>query len=408
MSPANTPPEPARLRGEIPREIWAIVFAAFFVAVGFGLIAPVLPLFADKFATSVTATTIVVSALPLFRLLWAPVAGVVVNKTTEKTSYMTGLAVVAVSSAATAYADSYWELVAYRALGGIGSVMFTVAAMGLIVKYSPPLMRGKVAALYTSMFLIGNVVGPIVGGLLGGLGYRAPFLIYAGTLSIAIAIVGWMMRGTGRGLTTSSRDNPPLPPMALRDALRDRVYQASLSSAFANGWTNFGIRNAIVPLFVTAAVARESWIAGLMMAAFALGNAVALPFSARITDTVGRKPVIMWGMVVNGVLTAVFGFMGELWPLAVASVLAGVGAGLMNPGQQAAVADVVGNERSSGQVLAVFQMVQDVGSIIGPVLAGLLADALGWNAAFGMTGAIMLLCALPWLRADEPLKRHHI
>ncbi|HZK05151.1 MAG TPA: MFS transporter [Actinomycetaceae bacterium] len=389
----------------IPREIWALVIAAFFIAIGFGLIAPVLPLFADEFAVSVTATTVVVSAFPLLRLLWAPAAGAFLTRIGERWTYMIGVMIVAVSSAATAFAGNYWELLVYRSFGGIGSVMFTVSAMAMIVKYTPPLIRGRVSALYGSMFLIGNVLGPVAGGLLAGLGFRAPFLIYAGTLTIAATIVAVMLRSAGER-EEQRGGGEQRPPMKLTEAFADPVYRAALATGFANGWTNFGIRNSLVPLFVMYAITGEPWVAGMVMATFAIGNAAALPFSAKFTDNVGRKPVIVWGMLLNGALMAVFGLMGAMVPLVIVSVLAGAGAGLMNPGQQAAVADVIGSDRSSGQVLAVFQMVQDVGSIIGPVLAGMIADAVGFPAAFGVSGAIMLVCVLPWLRADEPLHRN--
>ncbi len=395
----NPNPEP----GTIPREIWAIVIAAFFIAIGFGLIAPVLPLFAQEFSVSVTATTIVLSAFPLLRLTFAPVAGWSATRLGEKPTYLIGVVIVALSSFTTAFASSYWELLVYRSLGGIGSVMFTVSAMGMIVKYSPPLIRGKVSALYSSMFLIGNVIGPVFGGLLGTWGYRAPFFIYASTLSIAALVVAWMLRGSK--VREASRSLPVHTALTMREAMADPVYRASLASGFGNGWTNFGIRNALVPIFIAFAIANESWIAGLVLAAFALGNALVLPFAARFADNVGRKPAVLWGMAINGVLVGTFGLIDNWIVLAVVSIIAGLGAGLMNPAQQAALADVVGSERSAGQTLAVFQMVQDVGAIIGPVLAGLIADQIGFAAAFGLTGLITLLAAVPWLSADEPLRR---
>src|SRR5690606_7364280 len=85
------------------------------------------------------------------------------------------------------------------------------------------------------------------------------------------------------------------------------------------------------------------------------------------------------------------------------SVVSGVGAGLVNPAQQAAVADVVGHERNGGPVLSGFQMAQDGGAIVGPILIGLVADTLGFQAAFLVTGLVCLVGVLPWLRAPEPL-----
>ena len=85
--------------------------------------------------------------------------------------------------------------------------------------------------------------------------------------------------------------------------------------------------------------------------------------------------------------------------------MAGIGSGLLGPAQQAAMADVIGNERSGGRVLAIFQMTADSGAIIGPVLAGLLADRLGYGWAFGVTGGVLVAAAAGWLLARETFKR---
>ncbi len=87
--------------------------------------------------------------------------------------------------------------------------------------------------------------------------------------------------------------------------------------------------------------------------------------------------------------------------LVVLSVVAGLGAGMLNPAQQASLADIVGRERNGGPALAAFQMSADSGAIIGPVLAGLLIDYGSYPLAFGMTGLITLLAVIPWLFARE-------
>ena len=69
------------------------------------------------------------------------------------------------------------------------------------------------------------------------------------------------------------------------------------------------------------------------------------------------------------------------------------------------MADVVGSERSGGTVLSTFQMAQDGGAILGPVLVGVVADQVGFGWAFGVTALISLLALLPWLTAPETLDR---
>jgi MFS family permease len=85
----------------------------------------------------------------------------------------------------------------------------------------------------------------------------------------------------------------------------------------------------------------------------------------------------------------------------VLSVVAGVGAGMLNPAQQAALADIVGRERNGGPALATFQMSADSGTIVGPILAGLLIDHGSYPLAFGITGLVTLLAVIPWLFARE-------
>ena len=99
--------------------------------------------------------------------------------------------------------------------------------------------------------------------------------------------------------------------------------------------------------------------------------------------------------------TAVTGLAHDLPLLVIVSVVAGIGAGTLNPAQQATLADVVGRDRNGGPALAAFQMSQDLGSITGPIIAGLLVDNGSYWLAFGVTGTITLLAALPWLRARE-------
>lgn len=392
----------ARVR--IPREIWVLIASAFVIALGFGLITPVLPQFAQSFGVGATASSIVVSAFAFFRLLFAPAGGRLIVRLGERPVYLLGLVIVAVSTGATAFAHSYWQLLVFRGLGGIGSVMFTVSAVALLVRLAPPSIRARVSSAYASAFLLGGIGGPVVGGVLGNLGLRVPFLVYAVTLLVAATLVAVFLRATA---LRPKEGAPELPVMTVRDGLRDSAYRASVVSGFANGWANFGVRNAILPLFAAVVIGKAPWVAGMALAVFAAGNAVGLTVAGRYSDRVGRKPFIVSGLVVSGVATAVTGFADDLPMLVVLSVVAGLGAGTLNPAQQAALADVVGRERNGGPALAAFQMSADSGAILGPIVAGLLIDNGSYPLAFGVTGAITLLAVVPWLRARETHRVRH-
>lgn len=395
----STPARPAQERPSVPAEIKALVAAAFVIAVGFGLITPVLPQFAQSFDVGVTAASVIVSAFAFFRLLFAPAGGALVTRLGERPVYILGLVIVALSTGASAFAQSYWQLLIFRSLGGIGSTMFTVSAMALLVRMAPPLIRGRVSSMYGSAFLIGGVIGPVIGGALGELGMRVPFVVYGVALLLAAALVATMLRGT------PLRADPlqgALTPMTVREALGDSAYRAALVSAFANGWTNFGVRVAILPLFAVAVVG-ETWAAAVALAAGAAATAITLQFSGRIADTLGRRRPILVGLGLSAVGMGAMGLAGGLVGILVLTTVLAAGAGLLNPAQQATVADVVGNGRSGGKVLAAFQMCQDAGGIGGPVVIGAVADLWGWQWAFALSGLVSALAIIPWSRARETL-----
>lgn len=387
-------------RGRVPEPIKVLIAAAFVIALGYGIVAPVLPQFAASFGVGVAAASAVISAFALCRLVFAPASGAVVNTLGERPTYLIGLIVVALSSAATAFAQTYGQLLIFRGLGGIGSTMFTVSAMGLIVRLAPPTMRGRVSGYYATAFLLGGILGPVLGGLLAGLGMHAPFLIYAGALLVAVLVVYLRLKDETIGARRTGRAQPP---MRVREALDAGAYRAALVSSFSTGWTAMGVRVALVPLLAVQVVGEGPAVAGLALALFAVGNAAALTVTGRLTDRVGRKPLVLTGLLVCGLATIGVGLSTSVVAFAVLSLLSGVGSGTLNPGQQAAVADVIGPDRSGGRVLSRYQMCADAGQIAGPVLAGALADAAGFGWAFGISGALMLLAAVAWLPVRDTL-----
>ncbi|WP_198943575.1 MFS transporter [Actinokineospora bangkokensis] len=384
----------------LPREVWVLAVANFVIAVGFGLVAPALPAFARGFNVSVTAASVVVSAFAVSRLVFAPAGGRLVTRVGERWVYLSGLSIVALSTGACAFAADYWQLLVLRGVGGIGSTMFTVSGVGLLVRLTPPPLRGRASGLWGSSFLLGNLAGPLLGGGLVTISIRAPFLVYAGALVVAVLVVGVLLRDT----VPAGRAAAGEVTVSLREALISGAYRAALVSGFAQGWS-FGVRVSLLPLFVVEVLARDEAFAGTALAVFAAGNVAMLLVSGRLSDRVGRKPLVVLGLGVLAAGTVWSGVAGSVPLFLLATVVAGLGTGLLTPPQQAAVADVLGSGARGGQVLAVFQMATDVGAVLGPVATGLLADHFSYTTAFTVTGALALVALLVWLPARETLVR---
>ena len=376
---------------KIPKEIWVLVAAAFLIALGYGIIAPVIPQFASSFGVTMAAAAAVVSVFSAARLLGAPGAGRLVDKLGSRKVYITGLVIVAVSTGLVAVAQVYWHMLALRFIAGLGSTMFTISAQALIVKVAPPQIRGRASSTYATAFLLGNIVGPIIGAALSFMGMRWPFVIYGTAVALA-AVVVWV------ALPNSDTDVSMLkrPPMRLHEAFKNPSYQSLLASMFANGWVNMGVRVAILPLFAASVFTHGAAASGFALAAFAFGNAVTLQFSGRLADSIGRKPLILTGLAVTALSTGTLGFATAVWSLIALSVIAGVGGGLIVPSQQATLADIIGNDRSGGKALSVFQMCGDAGQVLGPIIIGAIAQSHGFPAAFMVCGVIAAGAFIVW------------
>ncbi|MHB2024742.1 MAG: MFS transporter, partial [Mycobacteriales bacterium] len=170
---------------ELPREVRVLAAVGFAVAVGFGVVAPALPVYASSFGVSRAAAAAVVSVFAVVRLLCAPLAGRLADRFGERRVLTTGIAVVAVSSALAGLANSYPALLALRGAGGVGSAMFSVSATTLLLRSVPASSRGRAAGLYSGGFLLGGITGPALGGLVSAVSYRLPFFLYAATLAVA-------------------------------------------------------------------------------------------------------------------------------------------------------------------------------------------------------------------------------
>jgi MFS family permease len=369
---------------------------AFSVAVGFGIVAPAIPLFASRFGVGKAAAASVISAFAFMRFVSALGAGRLVDRFGERRCLATGIGVVATSSALAGLASSYSQLIVLRGIGGIGSALFSVGAASLLFRVVPSEQRGRATSLWYGGFLIGGITGPAFGGAIATASIRAPFFIYAGTLAVAGSIAMIALRSTP---LADPADRTAAGRVRLGTALRNSSYRAALAANFADGWAVMGVRSALLPLFVKEGLHRGVVWTGIGFFVVAGVNALVLLPAGAWSDRYGRKPLLVSGLVLSAVSLLVLGSLQTLPGYLVALVLLGFGSGLLDVAPAAVVGDISAGR--GGTVVAAYQMSGDAGVVAGPVIAGRLADVTSYGVAFGATSGVLGAAAVLALIAPE-------
>lgn len=382
----------------LPREVGVLTAVAFCVALGFGIVAPAIPVFAKDFGVSNLAASSVVSVFALLRFVSALGGGFLVDRFGERLVLATGIGIVAVSSLLAGLSQSFAQLLVLRGVGGVGSAMFSVSALSLLLRVTGPEQRGQASGSFQSGFLVGGIVGPAFGGPLTEWSIRAPFFVYAATLAAAGAVAMVFLA------RTSLRDKDAAPgaavsPTSLAKAFRARAYRSAVVNNFSNGWSIFGVRAALVPIFVVEGLKVGAAWTGIGLVLGALTQVLVLIPAGRLADTRGRKPYLMAGAALALAAGVILAFSTTIPPYLAAMAVFGAASALIGVSSAAVVGDVIGGR--GGKPVAVYQMAADLGTFTGPLVAGALSDAFGFESAFFATAAVSLIALLTVVRMPE-------
>jgi MFS family permease len=392
----------------MPPEVAILTAVAFTVALGFGIVAPIIPSFACHFGVSVAVAASVISVFALMRVAGALPVGRLVDRFGEPGVMAAGITVVAVSSVLAGFSQSFTELLVLRGSGGVGSAMFSISAQALLLGTVPGDQRGRASGLFSGGFLLGGISGPALGGLVATWSLRAPFFIYGALLVVPAILAAVVLRRAPNRRAEAGSARPPVhPAAALGRAVRSRTWRAAASANLADGFAVLGVRGALVPLFVREVLHRSAVWTGIGFLLFAVLNGVALLPGGRVADSLGRRPVLIAGCAISAAGMVVLAVLPGPWAYLAALAVAGFGSGLLDVGPAAMIGDII--DRDGGTVVASYQMVGDVGSVVGPVAGGFLVDSASYGAAFVLAaavlgGAAVLGLASPETRAGAPTR----
>jgi MFS family permease len=193
-------------------------------------------------------------------------------------------------------------------------------------------------------------------------------------------------------------------PPRLREAFARATYRVpalrSCSQAGLVNNLNDGLAWGLVPLFLAAHGAGIGQI-GVVAAVYPGVWSVAQIGAGAWSDTVGRKPLIVAGMLIQAAALTLLALSGGAFALAVgAATLLGLGTALVYPTLIAAMSDAV-SPIARAPVVGVYRFWRDMGYALGALIAGVASDALGYGGAIGLVAGLTAASGL-WVLRDMP------
>ncbi len=405
MPPASLAPKdvvPPLKRPEF-RKLLAISIT---VALGFGMVIPVLPLYAESFGVGLADIGFIQLVFGLTRFSFGLVGGLVVDRYGDRVCTMAGLLIVSVSSYGAGLAASFPQLVVARGMGGVGSALFISGLMNRILRIIEPSAMGSATGAFRASFLVGASAGPLVGGPVATqFGLGAPFIFYATGLLVATAITWFVMAGG-----TLAGDGPKRSPLealrAARPLLGDRRYIIALLATLVSWWTVAGPAQTVGPVFARAVLGLSSSAIGLAITMLSVGEVLILFVAGRASDRYGRRVVLAPALAVAAAATAAIGLIdaGSAWAYYPLMMAVGMGIAAVGAASGGLLADAI-PRTGSGAAVGVNQMAGDLGYLTSPLTVGTLAERSGFGAAYiagALPAALVFLAALRLPRRTTP------
>lgn len=363
------------------------VTAAFFLYVG--MLVPILPRFIeDELHGGELGVGASVAVFALTAVVARPFIAKVIERIGRRPVIQIGAAIAGVAGIATVLADGMVSLLVLRGIAGIGEASLFVAAATLVADLAPPDRRAEAASYFSVAVFGGLGIGPIFGELVvGDDRFHLAFAI-AGGAALVAALLAFVIPVVAH----AEADDDELTPVTV-SARRALIHPAALGPGLvlASGISAFAVFSAFLPDH-----ARDIGLGG-SGGLFALYSVVCLLlrlFGARLPERLGARTSVTIALSATGTSMALLATVPAAWALWSAAALIGVGQAFAYPSLMALTIDRV-SERERPVALGSFTMFFDLGSIVGGLALGLVAEQLGKRSAFA--GGVVLTLGGLWL-----------
>ena len=378
MNTATTAREP------LPRGFWVIWSTVALDMIGFGIVAPILGRYADRFGASGFQVGLLFASFSLAQMIFSPILGRWSDRVGRKPVIVISLFGTALGSFITGAAGALWVLFAGRLIDGASGASVSVA-QSAITDLATKEQRARMLGLLGMAFGVGFVFGPAIGGLAALGGPHIPFYV-AGTLALINAVAAIIR------IQETRVPNKAAPTTRVHVPFRKRRYGALAGVGFFSMLAFSGFE-ATFSLFGGARFnLTEASTAVVFLGVGVVMSAVQGSLIGPLTSRFGSLQLLRNGLVLVSIGLLFLG-AAVIWPtMIVALLFMVIGAGISNPSLTALVADSAHEDRR-GEALGIQQSASALARVIGPPLAGLAFDHVGIGAPFTF-GALIYVLAI--------------
>lgn len=375
--------------------------AAFLFVLAEELLRPFLPLYIEGVTQDVggldpaTIIAIPMSAFLLTTALAGPFVAAWSDRIGRRQSFLIGAVISSASLAGSAFAVGFADLVAWRALAGIGYATTFVACQGHVIDQTTEADRTRGLSVFVGGIFGANICGPALGGILAvQVGHVTTILCAAG-IALAAAALAYRLMGD-RARPAPTQRSTTAVWHATRACARNFRFAATLVlAAIPAKMLLTGFLFFIVPILLRDLGVNESSIGRLAML-YGIAALFLMPVFARLCDRFrAHGAMVGAGALLSGIGLIPLLFSASLATVAVAIVALGIGQA-MSISAQTSFLTIVGRaeigEYGPGPVLGAFRLTERLGAAAGPLVAAQLAEHYGYvgtASAFGF-GSVVL------------------
>jgi len=367
-------------REPLPRGFWVIWSTVALDMVGFGIVAPILGRYADRFGANGFQVGLLFASFSLAQMVFSPVLGRWSDRVGRKPVIVISLIGTAIGSFITGAAGALWVLYVGRLIDGASGASVSVA-QSAISDLGAPKQRAKMLGMLGMAFGVGFVVGPALGGLAALGGPHVPFYV-AGVLASINAIAAIIRLPETRTQVVVTSIKQPQPRQ--RKITSYAVIGFFSTLPFAGFEATFSLFGGSRFNLTEASTAAVFLAVGVLMSAVQGG------LIGPLTHRFGSLSLLRVGQVSVAVGMLFLG-AAVIWPvLIVALAFMVIGAGISSPSLTTLVANSAPESRR-GEVLGIQQSANALARVVGPPLAGLAFDHIGIGAPFTLGAGVYLI-----------------